>query len=173
MDGLLRVGDATLLHQRHHTVGEHLRVDAQVLVVLQRQQNGVRNTADAHLQCGSIDDEVLGDQLADLGLDRRRLLGAVRRQRVVHVDGEVKMRFMNDGVAESPRQLLVDLCCFWCRDGILIRVINPGFYVFPTDDCLCVLKRLANAIHTGSQRAVAMVVRWRHLTSNTLKNPSL
>ena len=55
-------------------VGEHLRVDAQMLLAVEVQADGARDGADAHLDRGLVRDEI-GDVLADPALDVAELAG--------------------------------------------------------------------------------------------------
>lgn len=48
MQSLLVVGDEAVLHQRDDSHREHLRVDAEILVIRQRGQNGIGNAANAY-----------------------------------------------------------------------------------------------------------------------------
>ena len=45
----LGIVDGTALDERNDAVRKHLRMDAQIPVIFQRWQNGVRNPADSHL----------------------------------------------------------------------------------------------------------------------------
>ena len=74
VDRLLFVRDDAGLGQGHHAVGEHLRVDAQVLLALQEEQHGVRDGADAHLERRAVLDEfrhILADGLLEIADDGR------------------------------------------------------------------------------------------------------
>jgi hypothetical protein len=109
VDCLVVVGDAALGDEVDDAVGEHLRVDAQILVVVQLRQHRVRDAADAHLQGGAVLDQVLGNQLADLGLDVRGRLAGVVGQGHVHLDGGVKVRRVHRRVAKGAGHARVHL----------------------------------------------------------------
>jgi hypothetical protein len=51
------VRDDAGLDEVDHAVGEHLGVDAEVVLVHQRREHRVGNGADAHLQNGAVGDE--------------------------------------------------------------------------------------------------------------------
>ena len=57
MDLLPRVVDNAALEEGHQTVGEHLGVDAEVAVAIERRQDGVGYGADAHLQRRTVVDQ--------------------------------------------------------------------------------------------------------------------
>ena len=57
MQRLFGVRDDTRFHQVHHPVGEHLGVNAQVVLVGQRQQQRLGDGTDAQLQGGTVVDE--------------------------------------------------------------------------------------------------------------------
>ena len=52
------VGDDARLGQLHHAVGEHLRVDAQVVLLFQEQQDSVGDGADAQLKGIPVPDQL-------------------------------------------------------------------------------------------------------------------
>lgn len=54
MEGLFAIGDAALVEQIDDTIGEHLRVNTQVFVIVQSVQNSIWNATDTHLQRGAI-----------------------------------------------------------------------------------------------------------------------
>ena len=58
------VGDVARLGQLHHAVGEHLRVDAQVVLLFQEQQDSIGDGADAQLKGIPVPDQ-LGHVLPD------------------------------------------------------------------------------------------------------------
>lgn len=95
MDGFLGICHTSLGHQVHYSVGEHLRVNAQILMILQRIQYGVWDISNAckikeimsksellsladfflaslvistHLQCSTVIDQILRNQLSDFRL---------------------------------------------------------------------------------------------------------
>ena len=68
---LAPVRDDARLDEIDHAVGEHLGVDAEIVLVEQAPQHRVGDRADAHLQRGAVGHE-RGDVLADGVLDRRR-----------------------------------------------------------------------------------------------------
>ena len=115
-------------------------MDTQILVVVQCVQYRVRNVANAHLQRGTILDQILRDQLADFGLDIRHRVPTVLGQRDIHIDCVIEMRLVDDTVTERARHLLVHL----------------------GDDDFRIFQRRTHTVHTSAERAVAVVVRWRH-----------
>ena len=64
VDALAPVGDDARLDQIDDAVREHLGVDAEVVLVVEAAQHGVRDCADAHLQRRAVLDQ-RGDVLAD------------------------------------------------------------------------------------------------------------
>ena len=58
MKRLLLSCDSTAFNELHHARGHHLRMDAKILLSLQRRCHGVGDTADAQLQRITIMDEV-------------------------------------------------------------------------------------------------------------------
>ncbi len=98
--------DYAALHQRKHAVGEHLGMDAEVLVAAQLRQHGIGNGADAHLQRRAVLDQgcaVLAD--GRLGLVR---LGEVRlHQRSVVLHEIVDLRRVDHGLSEGAGNVLV------------------------------------------------------------------
>ena len=84
MDVLAAVRDDAGLDEIDHAVGEHLGVDAEVVLVEQAAQHRVGNRADAHLQRRAVGDE-RGDVLADGVLDRVDGRGGVRVERAIGI----------------------------------------------------------------------------------------
>lgn len=109
MYGFLSIGDTTIFDKIHHTVGEHLRMNAQILVAVQCIQHGIRYVANAHLQCGSISHQMIGNQLTDLCFLVGWRFAAVRWQRLIDTRSIIEMRLMDYGIAESAWHLLIDL----------------------------------------------------------------
>ena len=95
--------------QLDQPVREHLGVDAEVVLVAEAAQHGVRDRADADLEGGAVLDQP-GDQLADACLDRRS-----RREPRCSCSGRlVRMnactrRQRHRRVAVGARHLVVDL----------------------------------------------------------------
>lgn len=73
-----------------HAVGEHLGMDAEILVAAELSEHGVRNRADTHLQAGPVFDQ-RGAVFADRRLDfvGLREMSFLERRVVLHeqVDG--------------------------------------------------------------------------------------
>ncbi len=81
-------------------------MDAQVAAIVEQSQHGVRDRADPQLQRRAVLDQA-GHVPPDL---HRRLVGvghAQLGQRVVHRDGVVDARDVNEGIAQCARHLLV------------------------------------------------------------------
>ena len=64
VQALAAAGDHALFRQVHDAVGDHLRMDAQVVFVVQEAQGGVGNGPDAQLEAVAVLDHT-GDVLAD------------------------------------------------------------------------------------------------------------
>lgn len=58
VDALVRVGDNAALHQFHHRVADHSRVDAELTPVQQHAHDGFGYGADTHLQRGAVVNQV-------------------------------------------------------------------------------------------------------------------
>jgi len=140
MQRLALVGDHPRLHQVFHPVGEQFGVDAQVLVVVELAQHGVRDAADAHLQRRAVGDDrrqVVGD-----GFLLRRGDGHLHfGQEVVHFDYIVNLAHVDEAVAQGARHVRVDL----------------------GDDELGALGGGLGHADLGAIRAVAIAVGRRHL----------
>ena len=80
-----------------HAVGEHLRPNAQLAVLLQVFEYGVRHRADAELECGPVLD-LIRDGPADLFGDSSRMLGRVRHEWLVNLDEVVDLVVVDLGV---------------------------------------------------------------------------
>ena len=114
--GLLGAGDDAGLDQVDDGVGEHLGVDAEVLLLLEELDHRVGDAADAHLEGGAVLHE-RGDVLADGRSSRSGpspvgLVGeGVCRldERLVHRDEDVEVVDVHEAVAQGPRHLRVDL----------------------------------------------------------------
>ena len=70
----------SLLLECEGPVGKHLRPDAQTLSIREAVQHGIRDIADAELQCGAIE-HLRGDEVADLLGDLEMLLLVTERTR--------------------------------------------------------------------------------------------
>ena len=108
MDLLLAVVDRAALDEFDHGVGEHLGVDAEVVLALERHAGRVRNRADAELQARAIRN-ALGDETADrlahlVELDRRQ-----DRQIVVVLHDGVDLRNVDQRAAQAARLTVIDL----------------------------------------------------------------
>ena len=64
MNGLFTVVHRTTLDQLHHAVRKHLRMDAQIVLVLQCQSHSIRYSANPQLQRRTVGN-ALGNQAAD------------------------------------------------------------------------------------------------------------
>jgi hypothetical protein len=53
VEGLAAVGDDAALQEIDDAIGDHLRVQPEVLLVAEAAQYGVRNAADPHLHLGT------------------------------------------------------------------------------------------------------------------------
>ena len=80
--------DHALLDERNNTIREHLRVNAEVLVIAERREHGVRYGTDAHLYRRSVVDD-----RRDVLADRTVFIGQLRHlhlmQRLVDLDHKV------------------------------------------------------------------------------------
>ena len=106
---LVLAGDHAEPGELHHAVGEHLGVDAEIVLVRQHGEDGVGDIADAELERGAIGDqpfEVQGDVAHRLG---HLVAGRPLEQRLGVVDELVDLVDMNERVAERARHPLVDL----------------------------------------------------------------
>lgn len=68
------------------------------------------NISDAHLKGRAVFNEILGDPFANRFFLWGHFAVRVDGQRNVNVDSVVEMALVNDGIAEGPWHLLVDLC---------------------------------------------------------------
>lgn len=68
------------------------------------------NISDAHLQCSAVFNKILGDPFANRFFLWGHFTVRVDGQRNVNIYSVIEMAFMNDGIAEGPWHLLVDLC---------------------------------------------------------------
>ena len=69
MQGLAGIIDHTLFHQAYHTIRKHFTVNAQIFLIIQEPQDGIRNGPDPHLHGCPVGDEisyVTGNLLTDL-----------------------------------------------------------------------------------------------------------
>ena len=108
MDLLFAVVDRAALDEFDHGVGEHLGVDAEVVLGLERHTGRVRNRADAELQARAVRN-ALGDETADrlahlVELNRRQ----DRQVMVVLYDG-VDLRNVDQRAAQAAGLTVVDL----------------------------------------------------------------
>ena len=108
VEGLLLVGDVARLGQLHHAVGEHLRVDAQVVLLFQEQQDSIGNGADAQLKGIPVPDQ-LGHVLPDGPLHLADLGGRQLNDGGAALHDAVKPGDMEEAVPQGPGHVLVDL----------------------------------------------------------------
>ena len=108
VDLLFAVVDRAALDQLHHGVGEHLGVDAQVVLVFQGRAHRVGDGADAQLDAGAVLD-ALGDQAADLLADGVDPGGGQGGQLVADLDEPVHLADVDLRAADGPGLPIVDL----------------------------------------------------------------
>ena len=108
VDLLFAVVDRAALDQLHHGVGEHLGVDAQVVLILQGRAHRVGDGADAQLDAGAVLDP-LGDQAADGQADLVLLGGRQHRQLTAQLHQAVHLADMDLRAADRPGLPVVDL----------------------------------------------------------------
>ena len=102
---LVRAVDNPASYQIEYAVGEHLGVNAQMFMVGERCQNGVRNSADTHLQAGAVLDQ-LGAMCTNDLLDFARLAHLGNRQRTVVGYHIVDLVDADQSVAKGARYIL-------------------------------------------------------------------
>ena len=102
------VGDVARLGQLHHAVGEHLRVDAQVVLLFQEQQDSIGDGADAQLKGIPVPDQ-LGHVLPDGPLYLADLGGRQLNDGGAALHDTVKPGDMEKAVPQGPGHVLVDL----------------------------------------------------------------
>ena len=107
MDPLETVRHHAGLDQIHDAVGEHLGVDAEVVLAEQAPQRRIGNRADAHLQRGAIGHQ-RRDVSADGVLHRRRRRRREDGERPVRARERVDAREGHQRVAVRARHLRVD-----------------------------------------------------------------
>ena len=140
MQRLAAVVDHAALHQIHHAVREHFRMDSQILLVPQERQHRVGNSADTQLQGVAIVDQrcaVVADSLlhrADFWRRQFQNGGGVFHEKV-------DVLHPHAAAAAGAGHLVVDL----------------------RDDQLCVFHSGQRIVHGNTQRADAVFVRRRHL----------
>ena len=108
VEGLAAAVDDAAAHEVHHAAGEHLAVDAEVVLVGQRAQDGVGDGADAELEGGAVGHErgaVAPD--GELHLARGGQLQLL--QAVGAGDDVVDLRHMDQRVAVGEGHQLVGL----------------------------------------------------------------
>src|ERR1700690_4241835 len=107
VDGLALVVHHAKLDQVDQLIGDHLAVNAQVLVVAQRQQHRFGNPSDAGLKHGDV-----GDDPGNVGrygvMDGRDPALLVLGQGVRGLDDGLRLADVNERVAESAGRLIVD-----------------------------------------------------------------
>ena len=89
-------------------IGEHLRVDAEVLLVGEGRADGGGDRSDPELDRRAVGDQV-GHEAADPPLDLADRAGCVLVRRDVALDGEVDVVDMDEAVAEGARHRPVEL----------------------------------------------------------------
>mmetsp|Transcript_9493 Transcript_9493/g.35541 ORF Transcript_9493/g.35541 Transcript_9493/m.35541 type:complete len:381 (+) Transcript_9493:438-1580(+) len=129
------VRDNSVLHEAQEAVAEHLRVHAEVLMVLQGKQCRIRNDADPRLDRGAILHK-RRDVGANLVVNVQDLGGRVMVDRVVHFHGRFDEAHVDEGVAVGPRHVRVDL----------------------RDDGTGLLAGRHCHVHAGAQAAVAVLL---------------
>eukprot|EP00968_Pinguiococcus_pyrenoidosus_P016785 scaffold1638_cov258-Pinguiococcus_pyrenoidosus.AAC.9 len=129
------VRDNSVLHEAQEAVAEHLRVHAEVLMVLQGKQCRIRNDADPRLDRGAILHK-RRDVGANLVVNVQDLGGRVMVDRVVHFHGRFDEAHVDEGVAVGPRHVRVDL----------------------RDDGTGLLAGRHCHVHAGAQAAVAVLI---------------
>src|SRR5690606_6378196 len=136
---LVLSGDHPFFNQGDYTIGKHLGVYAEVLVVLQRSQHSVGYTADAELKRGPVLNK-RRDITSYLFFNRRWNSRIVSVQRHIVLNHSCEPLIMYLGIAVSSGHVLVDLC----------------------DHHAGIFNSCARCIDRGTQRAVSMLIRWRH-----------
>ena len=108
MQGLGFVGDNAGLDQLHDTVGEHFGVDAQVVLLLQEQQHGVGDGADAQLKRIAVPHQA-GDVLANGPLHVADLGGCQLDDGGVGLHQAADLGDVQEAVAQGAGHVLIDL----------------------------------------------------------------
>ena len=108
VDLLFAVVDRAALDQLDHGVGEHLGVDAEVVLALERHAGRIRDRADAELQARAVRDKV-GDEAADRLAHVVKLHRRQHRQVVVILHERVDLRDVDQRAAQRAGLAIVDL----------------------------------------------------------------
>ena len=106
VDLLFAVVHRSAFEQFDHAVGEHFRVDAEVVLRLERHSGRIRDRADAKLDARAIRN-LLSDEVADRAAD---IVDHDRRQHgnVVRIlNDRIDLRNVNLGAAQASRLLLI------------------------------------------------------------------
>ena len=108
VDLLFAVVDRAALDELDHGVGEHLGVDAEVVLGLERHAGRVRDRADAELQARAVRN-ALGDEAADRLAHLVELDRGQDRQIVVILHDGVDLRNVDQRAAQAAGLAVVDL----------------------------------------------------------------
>jgi len=108
IDGLLRAGDGAALDERHDPVAEHFGVDAEFLLVLEGNGQGLRDAADAALDGAAVLDKA-GQVLSDLHEGIVQPGSAHLDDGFVAGDEHVDAVHVDEAIAECARHLGVHL----------------------------------------------------------------
>ena len=108
MERLGGAGDDPRLDQVEQAIGEHLRMDSEVALVIHGRQGSVGDAADAQLQRGAVLDQI-SDVLADASLGWTDRRSSVRDERMVRRHGAVDLVHMDKTVAQRSRHARIDL----------------------------------------------------------------
>lgn len=108
VDGLSGVRNGAGVVQIDQTVGEHFGMDAEILPVVEAGENGVGDSADAHLQGCAVGHQ-LGDDVADLRFNGGWLFYGVRAEGAIGVDELCDLAEVDGRCPEGSRHLLIDL----------------------------------------------------------------
>ena len=140
IDGFARARDHALLDQIDHTIGEHLRMDAQITPVGERLERRIGNRADTKLERCAVFDEG-GDLLSNARMCRvRPLIGQSALdgvERLIPAHGVRNALQRDKALAMNSRHLRID----------------------QRDDVARMIYRRARHVHRWPQRAVAMRIR--------------
>ena len=139
-------GDHAGLDEVNDRIGEHLRVNPQILLVLQELQHRLGDPADAQFQ-GTPVLHQRRDELADLPRHVVRLGRLELDQRRVGRDQDVQIVHTEETVAEGARHLRVDL----------------------SDDEAGVLGRALDDVYRDAQAAHPALVGRRHLDQRRIQ----
>src|SRR5262245_2575111 len=101
--------DGAGLDEWNDSIGEHLRMDAQMAVISQKRPDRIRNTADAHLQSRPIFNEA-GDVLSYFHLNWRYRTWRQFEERRTALHEHIDVVDVNERIAMDAGHLRIDLC---------------------------------------------------------------